>query len=145
MRSHNSKFTKPRSSLIVSPPSLLVSDLFCEDSLNPYVAPDEERSIKEEKKSRQNWTLRSGTTLQIPTRRYVNYFVIFLWFSTKTRPRLFVNFHKKITNSQKIHKLPTYLRKKWMWIHKFVSAEISFGRGATNMTTQSIIFDFDHP
>ncbi len=46
-------------------------------------------------KSRQNWILRSGTMLQIPTRRYVNYFVILLWFSTKMRLRLFVNFHKK--------------------------------------------------
>ena len=73
--------------------------------------------------SRQNWTLRSGTNLRIPTHRFVNYFVIFLWLSTKTRPRLFVNIHKKITNSQKNHNLPTYLRNTCMWVHKFVSAK----------------------
>ncbi len=42
---------------------------------------------------------------------------------TKSRPRFFVNFHKKITKSQKNHKLPTYVGNTWMWIHKFVSAE----------------------
>ena len=35
MRSHISKFTKLRSSPIISPPSLLVTNLFCKDSLTP--------------------------------------------------------------------------------------------------------------
>ena len=51
------------------------------------------------------------------------FFVIFLWMFTKSRRRLFVNIHKKITKSQKNHNLSTYVGNTWMWIHKFVSAE----------------------
>ncbi len=80
----------------------------------------------EDKLTRWNWTchlVQSYGFQLVGMSTFCDFFVIFLWKFTKRGPRLFVNFHKKITKSQKNHKLPTYLGNTWMWIHKFVSAE----------------------